>query len=373
MKCEQVSELLSAYIDGMTSDKETKALEAHLARCANCRRELDDYRLLRGIMREMETPLPPENFSSVVQKSLQENKNKIFSATTIERPKKGGWVAAVLAGLALASGIYASSYLSVGDFFVGWQDKKEDRKPRVAIEDILERFQQWKQEEGNVGQEIAEPTAVVDSNSRVKAGTGGEKKSGQEPKIEDNIDYNYTGQIMAKELPAVLAQVMELADGRGIRYSVLPGSYGNSEARRIMLELEPSETPELLAELEALGIEFAVEDPPTGGEQDKELSRTVEEDKSPLAGKSEAGTGAGNLAILAEPNNNNSEETLEGNRDKTTGEDGLVKRKTNSAPDGIIPAETKGRMNSEDGGENKDEKKVEGTKVNLNILIIQQK
>ena len=50
MKCEQVSELLSAYIDEMTSEKETKALEAHLAQCADCRQELDDYRRLRGIM-----------------------------------------------------------------------------------------------------------------------------------------------------------------------------------------------------------------------------------------------------------------------------------------------------------------------------------
>jgi len=364
MKCEQVSELLSAYIDEMTSEKETKALEAHLAQCADCRKELDDYRLLRGIMQQLESPLPPDDFSTVVQKRLQENKNKIFSATTIDRPKKTGWIAAVLAGLALASGIYASSYLSIGDFLVSWQDKKEQKKPRIAIEDIIERFQKWNQEEDNNNQEAAEPEAKIESNTRAKVSVGVGAVNNQEELEPKTVgDDSYSSHIMVKELSTALAQVIEIADGREIKYSIASGSYGNSEARRVVLEVEPQEVPQLLMELEAIGRKFDVADLTEASGQDEALQASDLDEKPLLLEKSEFSDNE-KLSMVKIENN---EEAREDEKEE------LAKEKAASAPDDKMLFNFEKGEDSKDIESIKEENKPEGAKVNLDILIIQEK
>lgn len=364
MKCEQVSELLSAYIDEMTSEKETKALEAHLAQCADCRKELDDYRLLRGIMQELESPLPPDDFSTVVQKRLQENKNKIFSATTIDRPKKTGWIAAVLAGLALASGIYASSYLSVGDLLMSWQDKKEQKKPRIAIEDIIERFQKWNQEEDNNNQEAAEPEAKIESNTRAKVSVGVGAVNNQEELEPKTVgDDSYSSHIMVKELSTALAQVIEIADGREIKYSIASGSYGNSEARRVVLEVEPQEVSQLLMELEAIGRKLDVADLTEASGQDEALQASDLDEKPLLLEKSEFSDNE-KLSMVKIENN---EEAGEDRKEE------LAKEKAASAPDDKMLFNSEKGEDSKDIESIKEENKPEGAKVNLDILIIQEK
>lgn len=56
-------ERLSAYIDGELPPAETRRLEAHLATCAECRRELDQLRRLRTLLRALPTPRPPRSFA----------------------------------------------------------------------------------------------------------------------------------------------------------------------------------------------------------------------------------------------------------------------------------------------------------------------
>ncbi|MDD2509883.1 MAG: zf-HC2 domain-containing protein [Syntrophomonas sp.] len=364
MKCEQARELLSPYIDEMTSEKETEALEAHLAQCANCRKELDDYRCLCGTMQRMESPIPPEDFAAVVQKRLQENKNKIFSARTIDRPKQTGWIAAVLAGVALAAGIYASSYLCVGDFLVSWQDKKDQKKPRIAIEDIIQRFQNWNQEEDNAMSETAEPEpeAKISSNPRAKASTGeGSASSQEELETKTAEDDNYSSQIMVKELSTALAQVIEIADGREIKYSMASGSYGNSEARRVVLEVEPQEVPQLLIEFEAIGRKLDVADLTEASVQDKAVQDfAIDENNSPqLLEKSEVSDSEKLSMVEIEDN-------------EEDGKEELAKEKAVSVPGDEMLTD------SEKGEDTKDiegikEKRPEGAKVSLSILIIEEK
>ena len=56
-------ERLSAYIDGELPSAEAQQLEAHLASCAECRRELDELRQLRTLLRALPSPRPPRSFT----------------------------------------------------------------------------------------------------------------------------------------------------------------------------------------------------------------------------------------------------------------------------------------------------------------------
>ncbi|HEX6122642.1 MAG TPA: zf-HC2 domain-containing protein [Ktedonobacterales bacterium] len=55
-------ERLSAWLDGALPAEERAALEAHLATCAACQRELDGLRQVRALLRALPDPTPPRPF-----------------------------------------------------------------------------------------------------------------------------------------------------------------------------------------------------------------------------------------------------------------------------------------------------------------------
>jgi anti-sigma factor RsiW len=50
MKCPRAHELIHAFVDGVISPPDRHALDAHLAGCAGCRRELETTRALLGLL-----------------------------------------------------------------------------------------------------------------------------------------------------------------------------------------------------------------------------------------------------------------------------------------------------------------------------------
>jgi hypothetical protein len=58
MSCEQVEELLSAYLDNMLALRERHSVAAHLQRCQHCKAILDDYRRFDALLAQM-PPVSP--------------------------------------------------------------------------------------------------------------------------------------------------------------------------------------------------------------------------------------------------------------------------------------------------------------------------
>jgi hypothetical protein len=143
MKCEQVREMLSPYIDGMTNEKENKVIKAHLEKCSQCQAELEYLQALCTALKNLPTPELPERFSEDLHKRLVDEQNFVLRPKEIKTPKKQGWIAAGVAGIALAAGIYASSVLPITPMIAAWQekhDKETNNKPSVAINEIINRI-----------------------------------------------------------------------------------------------------------------------------------------------------------------------------------------------------------------------------------------
>jgi hypothetical protein len=59
--CANAEELLSSYIDSMTSAEEAIRVESHLAHCAGCQRQLQSLTSLRQMLARVEPAAPPED------------------------------------------------------------------------------------------------------------------------------------------------------------------------------------------------------------------------------------------------------------------------------------------------------------------------
>ena len=59
MVCGYDKEQLMLYLEGQLEEHEVKALEAHMALCAACRRELEDSRRVWELMGDLQVPEPP--------------------------------------------------------------------------------------------------------------------------------------------------------------------------------------------------------------------------------------------------------------------------------------------------------------------------
>lgn len=141
MNCDKIRELLSPYLDEMTNEKETHLVKAHLEVCSSCRSELEQIKIVCNMVHKLPVPKVPDNFYHDLESRLFNDNFKYFGQKTIKTPKKPGWIAASVAGLALAAGIYASSFLPVGVLVANLKDhyNQEEKKPTIAIDDILER------------------------------------------------------------------------------------------------------------------------------------------------------------------------------------------------------------------------------------------
>lgn len=113
MKCNEIKELLSLYIDKMLDESEMKEVEEHLSACAACRKEYDDLSEMIALLGQAGMVPVPDAFGFRLEKALKEEKQNMIDAGFLSRPskKKNQWriltsIAAVFAVGVLSFGLY---------------------------------------------------------------------------------------------------------------------------------------------------------------------------------------------------------------------------------------------------------------------------
>lgn len=100
MKCNEIRELLSLYIDQMLDESQVKEIEEHLSVCDACRKEYNELMELHELLGHVEMIPVPDAFQFRLKKVLK-----------VEKKKKSQWriltsVAAVFAVGVLSFGLY---------------------------------------------------------------------------------------------------------------------------------------------------------------------------------------------------------------------------------------------------------------------------
>lgn len=270
MRCEHIKELLSPYLDQVTDERENQLIEAHLDGCENCRQELKQLQQMHALLCNLDAPQIPESFADDLHWRLLKERRRLIVPTDPKRPRRQGWIAAAVAGLALAAGILASSFLPVGNIAHLWQDdtNKQDNHAKVAVEDIIQRFQAWRgsdeEQPGQVAeapgteeqvpqkneQPVVEPPDPANSNNDVEEPPL--EVAQVEPKIADVVKYR----IKVDSLAGSVDRVMEIADASGAESKVAPGTTVtsmNGSTREVSIKVPRSQVEQVLAQLSSVG------------------------------------------------------------------------------------------------------------------------
>ena len=76
LNCKSAQRLMSPFIDSMATSQESERLEAHVACCEPCRRQLQSYISMRSLMARIETPSLPEDMVLETRVRLSQERNK---------------------------------------------------------------------------------------------------------------------------------------------------------------------------------------------------------------------------------------------------------------------------------------------------------
>ena len=72
MRCQDIMELLSPYLDGALTAEEREAVRLHVARCPRCSAELEELRACVGMLKELPLIVPPAEFRVGLMKKLDQ-------------------------------------------------------------------------------------------------------------------------------------------------------------------------------------------------------------------------------------------------------------------------------------------------------------
>jgi hypothetical protein len=72
MRCHELREQLSAYIDGMLDSSLVEQVEEHIASCAECRTEYEDLKAAVEMVRELPEVVPPPEFHANLRQRLRD-------------------------------------------------------------------------------------------------------------------------------------------------------------------------------------------------------------------------------------------------------------------------------------------------------------
>lgn len=75
MNCEQMNELLSAWLDGELSETERRQMQAHLEQCAQCRALFEQLQALHTSFSDLEEIPAPEGFAQRVMEQVEKETN----------------------------------------------------------------------------------------------------------------------------------------------------------------------------------------------------------------------------------------------------------------------------------------------------------
>jgi len=126
MKCNEIRELLSLYIDQMLDESQIKEVEEHLSACDACRNEYNELKEMVDLLGHAEMIPVPAAFDFRLKKALKEEKQSMLASGMIGKPlkKKSQWrmltsIAAVFAVGVLSFGLYRDVLGILPDKFNG--------------------------------------------------------------------------------------------------------------------------------------------------------------------------------------------------------------------------------------------------------------
>lgn len=113
MKCDEINDRLSLYIDNELSPEEMRQVEEHLQSCEICQKEYEDYKNLISVLNGLPEEEPPEGYCKRLHKKLLENspqreiKKQVSKIMSLNRSKwlKYGSIAAALVLVIAVAGI----------------------------------------------------------------------------------------------------------------------------------------------------------------------------------------------------------------------------------------------------------------------------
>lgn len=143
MKCDEIRELLSLYIDGMLDEEHIKEMEAHLVNCAACKKEYDEMLEFVRLLNQIEMVPVPEAFELRMKKALKEERENTSAMTAGKGiTKKGRWkiltsIAAVFAVGVISLSVFHDVLGILPDKLDGG-DQSAAAQPKIAKMDIPE-------------------------------------------------------------------------------------------------------------------------------------------------------------------------------------------------------------------------------------------
>lgn len=270
MRCETCRELLSPFLDEVCSEKENKMVEAHLAVCPGCRDQLEELRRMVGALHQLTLPSLPEGFAESLHRRLDAENLIFFPPQEFKVPRRQSWIAAAIAGLALAGGIYASTVLPLGSMIASWGDQGQntDNKPHITISDVIDKVTRHNKvnvadkNTAGTGTPVGKtPTAGTPDK---KNPTDPAKGSTGEGTARVSTNTGQTEKLFANSSSVVLAvknasesrqQVVQIAAANGMSYS-----YNNNAGMQAMvgpqgvtIKAEAQDVDKVMQQLAALG------------------------------------------------------------------------------------------------------------------------
>jgi len=271
MRCEQIKELLSPYLDQVTDERENHLVEAHLEGCEDCRQELEQLQQIHALLCNLDAPQIPEGFAEDLHWRLLKERRRLIAPKEPARPSKQGWIAAAVAGLALAAGIYASTLLPVGNIAQLWQNDtdKKDNSAKVAVEDIIQRFQAWKNSNEQQPQQVAETPGteeqvpqqqeqpVVKNPDPADNNNDSQEQPLQIAQVEPKIADVVKSRIKVDSLAGSVDRVLAIAAASEADSTVATGTtmtaMNGSATREVTIKVPRDQVEQVLAQLESLG------------------------------------------------------------------------------------------------------------------------
>ncbi|AQS59696.1 zf-HC2 domain-containing protein [Desulforamulus ferrireducens] len=205
MRCQDIMELLSPYLDGAVTAEELEAVRVHVACCPRCSAELEELRACIGMLKELPLVAPPVDFRAGLMEKLDQlstpqgstKKTNFFDRIT--GIAKSSWyrAAAVAAVMVMAIGI-TSLWEKEGNF-----PPLDQQSPEVIVV--------HEPQEGQENTEINEQQPSPESQSNEPGSSSGAVPNSQakQPAQQESISTPVINQATTKQEESYVPQPSE--------------------------------------------------------------------------------------------------------------------------------------------------------------------
>lgn len=172
MSCEEIKNLLDEYITGELDEQERGEVEGHLVGCADCRRELDELRTIKGELSKLAQDVPSGFDERLSAKIKKQKRSVFFSITGIGASAAAAAVVVLICLIGIGHGYDSSEHLE--DRLEAARENGNAVTESAAVAGVSEEEDVAAQEET---QTIAE--AATESDTKLLTQAAAEPTSGK--------------------------------------------------------------------------------------------------------------------------------------------------------------------------------------------------